>query len=131
MSYRSVEDRGPIAVITHPREAILAAVPAHVVSGPDLIRVHTRSEATVVVVRGRVDDGPWTTLEVDEEVGSWWSAPLDGDRLCKGGHTLEVEVCDEEDGPFETPRLRRGAGRDSPVPCQGRGWSSRGWTSAG
>jgi 3',5'-cyclic-AMP phosphodiesterase len=97
MSYRSVEDRGPIAVITHPREAILAAVPAHVVSGPDLIRVHTRSEATVVVVRGRVDDGPWTTLEVDEEVGSWWSAPLDGDRLCKGGHTLEVEVCDEED----------------------------------
>jgi hypothetical protein len=66
--------------------------------GPDLIRVRTWSDANVSTVRSRVDGGPWITLEVDELVGSCWSAPLHGDRLCKGEHTLEVEVRDEEDG---------------------------------
>jgi hypothetical protein len=48
-------------------------------------------------VRGRVDDQPWITLEVNERAGSCWSAPLHGDRLCKGEHTLAVEVGDEDD----------------------------------
>ena len=97
VAYRSVEDSGPIAMITHPRESILATAPTHVVKGPDQIRVRTWTEATVKAVRSRVDGGPWTTLEVDAIVGSCWSAPLHGDRLSKGVHTLEVEVCDEED----------------------------------
>ena len=98
VAFRSVEDRGPIAMITHPRESILATGPAHVVRGPDQIRVRTWPEDTVTEVRGRVHGGPWVTLEVDELVGSCWSAPLHGDRLCKGEHTLEVEVRDEDDG---------------------------------
>ncbi len=68
-AYRSVEDRGPIAMIIHPREAILAAGPRHIVRGPAQIRVHTWSDATVTPVRGPVDDQPWITLEVDERVG--------------------------------------------------------------
>jgi hypothetical protein len=35
-------------------------------------------------------------LKVDERVDSCWSAPLHGDRLGRGEHTLDVEVCDEE-----------------------------------
>ena len=97
VAYRSVEDRGPIAMITHPRESILATGPAHVVRGPDQMRVRTWSEAEVTTVRSRVDGGPWIALEVDELVGSCWSAPLHVDEPCKGEHTLEVEVCDEED----------------------------------
>jgi hypothetical protein len=92
-----VEDRGPIAMITHPRDSILATGPAHVVKGPDRIRVRTWAEATVRTVRSRVDDGPWIALEVGELDGSCWSAPLHGDRLAEGEHCLEVEACDEED----------------------------------
>src|SRR5262245_16353711 len=69
VAYRSVEDRGPFALITHPREAILATGPAHVVSGPAQIRVCTWSESTVTAVRSRVDGRDWTTVEVDELVG--------------------------------------------------------------
>lgn len=97
VAYRSIEDRGPIALITHPRESILATGPAHVVRGPDQIRVRTWSASGVKTVRSRVDDGPWVTLGVDEAVGSCWFAPLHGDRLGKGEHTLEVEVCDQDD----------------------------------
>lgn len=95
--YRPVGERGPLAMVTHPREAILATGPAHVVRGPDQVRVQTWSEAGVATVRCRVDGGTWTTLEVDETVGSRWSAPLHGDRLSKGEHLLEAEVCDRED----------------------------------
>jgi hypothetical protein len=96
VAYRSVEDRGPIVLITHPRDAILATGPAHVVVGPDRIRVRTWSEAAITTVRSRVDDRAWVTLEVDERVDSCWSAPLLVDRLRKGEHTLAVEVCDDE-----------------------------------
>ena len=68
VAYRSVEDRGPIAMITHPREAILATGPAHVVRGPARIRVRTWSEATVTTVRSRVDSQAWINLEVDQRV---------------------------------------------------------------
>ncbi len=70
---------------------------AILVKGPVLIRVHTWSDDTIGMVRARVDDQPWTTLEVDERVGSCWSAPLHGERLCKGEHTLEVEAGGEDD----------------------------------
>ena len=59
-------------------------------------RVHTWSDDTIGMVRAGVDDQPWTTLEVDERVGSCWSAPLHGERLCKGEHTLEVEAGGED-----------------------------------
>ncbi len=97
VAYRSAGDCDPIALITHPREAILATRPAHVVRGPDQVRVCTWPGSTVATVRGRVDGRTWITLEVDELVGSCWSAPLHVDGLCKGEHTLEVEVCDDED----------------------------------
>ncbi len=97
VTYRPVGESGPIPLVTHPREAILATGPAHIVSGPDQVRVRTWSEAVIATARCRVDDGPWTTLEVAETIGSCWSAPLHGDRLSKGEHTLEVEVRDIED----------------------------------
>jgi hypothetical protein len=96
VAYRPAGECGPFAMITHPRQAILATGPAHVVRGPAQVRVRTWSEATVTTVRSRVDDQYWITLEVDELVGSCWSAPLHVDRLSKGEHTLAVEVCDEE-----------------------------------
>ena len=37
---------------------------------------------------GRIDDGPWVGLESSND--GHWRARLAGDRLTKGGHTLEV-----------------------------------------
>ena len=92
--YRTVEDRGPIVLIAHPRETLLATGPRHVVTGPDQFRVRTWSASPVVEVRGRIDGGPWFPL--DSPGAGEWRAPLPGDRLAKGEHLFEAEAMDRE-----------------------------------
>jgi Icc protein len=93
ITYRSVEDQGPIALITHPHERLLATGPAHVVTGPDAVRLRVWSDTPLTEVSGRLDGGAWEPLHpvgLDEFV-----APLAGERLTKGEHRFEVRVMDE------------------------------------
>jgi len=90
VTYRSVGDPGPLVLITHPRDAMLATGPAHVVRGPDEIRVRVWATGPVAGVRARVDDGPWVDLRPAGPLD--WSGPLPGDRLAKGTHRLTARA---------------------------------------
>lgn len=90
VTYRSVADRGPLVLVTHPREAILATGPAHVVTGPDEVRVRVWSREPVEMVGFRVDGGPWRRLE--PAGNGTWRGRLPGDRLAKGTHRLAVRA---------------------------------------
>jgi predicted phosphodiesterase len=90
VTYRSVEDRGPLVLVTHPREAILATGPAHVVKGIDEVRARVWSREPVEMVGFRIDGGPWVPLEAAGDGG--WRGPLADDRLAKGTHRLAVRA---------------------------------------
>jgi hypothetical protein len=92
VAYRPVEERGPLVLVTHPRDAILATGPAHVVTGADEVRARVWSSAPVSLVGFRVDDAPWSPLE--PLGGGFWRGPLPGDRLAKGVHRLAVRAED-------------------------------------
>ncbi len=91
-TYRSVEDDGPVVLVTHPRGVLFATGPRHVVAGSDWLRVRTWSASPMAAVRGRLNDGRWFPLD-RSDTGDW-SAPLPGDQLAKGEHVFEVEVVD-------------------------------------
>ena len=90
VTYRSVGDRGPLVLVTHPREAILATGPAHAVKGPDEVRVRVWSREPVEVAGYRLDGGPWRRLEPAGDGA--WRGSLPGDRLAKGTHRLAVRA---------------------------------------
>ena len=94
-TFRSVEDQGPIVLVTHPRERLLATAPHHVVSGPDRVRVRVWHPQAIKAVCSRLDDEAW--VELTSEGDGHWSGPLDGDRLTKGEHELKV-VASGDDG---------------------------------
>jgi hypothetical protein len=94
LTYRSAQDGGPVVLITHPREALLATGPAHVITGTDRFRVRTWSPSPVAEAWGRVDDGQ--RFPLDSSATGTWEAPLHGDRLTKGEHYFEVEVVGED-----------------------------------
>ncbi len=103
VKYRSTEDRGPVALITHPRDVLLALTPRHIVSGPDTVRVRVWSASAPASVEARIDDGGWFNLE--PQAGCRWAAALAGDRLRKGEHELEVRAADAE-GQTAADRIR-------------------------
>jgi Icc protein len=90
--YRTMTDTGPLVLITHPRDALLATGSAHVVHGPDCVRARVWSAAALDDVRCRVDDGPWMALEPEGSLD--WVGTLPGDRLTKGSHALTVRAVD-------------------------------------
>ena len=92
LTYRSVEDRGPVALITHPRRLILAMKPAHIVTGPAEARVRGWSAARIIAAEARIDDGAWQAMRENGAMN--WSFPIPGDTLAKGEHTLEVRLTD-------------------------------------
>lgn len=92
VTYRSVDDEGPVALITHPREKLLATGPLHIVSGPDHVSVRTWSAEPVTSTRVRVDDEDW--FDLLPLAPGVWGHPLPGDRLTKGEHALEVQALD-------------------------------------
>ncbi|MGI8889735.1 MAG: metallophosphoesterase family protein [Chthoniobacterales bacterium] len=93
-TYRRMEDRGPVALITHPRRVILATKPAHIITGPGECRVRGWSLAEVKSAQGRIDEGDWNDLRKTGDMT--WSCPIPGDTLGKGEHSLEVRLTDDQ-----------------------------------
>ena len=93
LTYRSIEDHGPVVLVTHPRDALLATGPQHVIAGPDQIRVQTWSSSETSHARVMIDGGDWFPLHSSDKCE--WQTSLPGDRLTKGEHTLAVELFDE------------------------------------
>lgn len=94
-TYRSVEDRGPVALITHPRQLILATKPAHIVTGPGECRIRGWSRAEIKSAQGRIDEGDWNDLRKTGDMT--WTCLIPGDTLGKGEHSLEVRLMDDQD----------------------------------
>ena len=95
MTYRTIEDRGPVALITHPRRVIFATKAAHIITGPAECRVRGWSVVPIPSARARIDEGAWSEMRKTGEMA--WSFPIPGDRLAKGEHTLEVRLTDENE----------------------------------
>ena len=116
VTYRSVEDRGPVVLVTHPRQRLLATGPRHIVSGPDRVEVRAWSESRVWAVRYRIDEGPWAGLESAGDRN--WSGLLAGDRLDKGEHILEVVAvaADDSEGYQRVIFMVDSTGRYTAVP---------------
>ncbi|HWG47622.1 MAG TPA: metallophosphoesterase [Gemmataceae bacterium] len=91
--YRTVDEKGPIVLITHPRDRLLAIGPEHVVRGTDRCGVRIWTDQPLRMVRGRFDEGPW--FELTQESAERWSCLLPGNQLAKGAHNFEVEAIDE------------------------------------
>lgn len=95
VTYRTQEHRGPVILITHPRERLLATSPRHIVTAQDQVTVRTWSESLVLAVRYRIDGGTWVDLSCGSD--GHWSGPLPGDKLNKGEHVLEaVAIADDK-----------------------------------
>ncbi|HEV8060016.1 MAG TPA: metallophosphoesterase [Gemmataceae bacterium] len=117
--YRTIEDAGPVVLITHPRETLLATGRQHIVSQREYVSVHTWSIESVASVRGRVDDGVWFDLLplAPNCCNRWWHR-LAGDELTKGEHALEVEAVDAQGrkGGQRLGFMADNTGRYTPVP---------------
>jgi len=94
LTYRSAEDTGPVALITHPRRVILATGPAHIITGPAEGFVRGWSSSPIVSAQYRIDSAPWSDLMQTDTL--LWSFPVAGDTLSKGEHTVEVSLVDEQ-----------------------------------
>jgi Icc protein len=116
MTFRSVEDHGPLVMVTHPRERLLSTGPGHVVRGHDRVIVRAWPAPAVAAVRYRIDEEAWAELEPADE--GHWSAPLSGDRLAKGEHVLEVVAVghDAAEGFQRVGFMVDPTGRYTPVP---------------
>lgn len=93
VTYRSVDDRGPIALITHPRDLLMATGPQHIVSGTDEFRMRVWCLNTISSVVGRIDGEDRFPLE--PSTSSDWRCPLPEAWFPKGAHQLEVEATDD------------------------------------
>ena len=92
VAYRTIEDTGPLLLITHPREKILATGPRHVISCDDEIRARAWSLAPLRTGEARIDGGAWFVLSGSSP--GFFFHPLESARLTKGEHALEVRVTD-------------------------------------
>ncbi|MFL6216840.1 MAG: metallophosphoesterase family protein [Blastocatellia bacterium] len=95
MTYRTIEDSGPVVLITHPRRIILATRAAHIVTGPTDCQVRGWSAVPITSARARIDEGAWS--EMRKIGGMTWNFPIPGDTLAKGEHTLEVRLTDQNE----------------------------------
>lgn len=91
-TFRSVNDRGPLVLVTHPRDALLCTGPAHVVRGPAEVRARVWSAEPLARVVARVGHEPPVPLTPAGPLD--WVCPLPGDRLGKGLRQLAVRATD-------------------------------------
>ncbi len=116
MTYRTCEDRGPVALITRPRRLIMATRAAHIVTGPAECRARAWSAVPIKSAQARIDEGAWREMRRTAEMS--WSFNIPGDTLAKGEHRLEVRLTDEN-GDVGTDRLTFAcdlSGRYNPYP---------------
>lgn len=124
LTYRTTDEKGPIALITHPRDVMLALTPAHIVRGEDYCEVRVWMEEgepsggkpAPLAVTGRIDGGEEFALRhfADDR----FRAPLPGHALAKGEHDLEVTLTDDA-GQVASNRIRffvDRSGRYTPFP---------------
>jgi 3',5'-cyclic-AMP phosphodiesterase len=116
VTYRSVDERGPLLLVTHPRERLLATGPRHIVSGSDRVVARVWSGSRVLSVRYCIDGGAWAGLDLTDD--SHWQGRLPVDRLAKGVHSLEVVAvtADGTEGSQRTEFMVDPTGRYTPVP---------------
>ena len=116
VTYRAVEDCGPVILITHPRDRILATSPRHIVKHAERVVVRTWSDVRVNLVRFRVDDCEYNELEPRGE--GVWCGTLECGLLAKGEHHLEA-VAVTQSGAEVSQRIEfmvDPTGRYTPVP---------------
>jgi hypothetical protein len=116
VTYRPAQEDGPLVLITHPREKLLATEPRHVVSGPTPCLVRTWARGSLADVWGCLDGGE--SFRFEPLGPGLWGHPLPGDRLPKREHDLEVTACDEEGrtGSHRIAFMVDPTGRYTPVP---------------
>ena len=116
LTYRSVEARGPVVLITHPRKLILATKPAHIVASPVEARIRAWSAAPITSAKARIGEGPWIDLTPTGDLS--WSLRIPGDTLPKGEHILEVRLTDanKAEGADRITFLCDRSGRYNPFP---------------
>ena len=116
LTYRSMGDRGPLTLITHPRRLILATTAAHIVTGPTECRVRGWSGVPIASAEMRIDDGNWTAMRPTREMT--WSGAIRGDKLAKGEHRVEVRLVDRDgaEGDDALTFLCDLSGRFNPYP---------------
>ena len=90
VTYRTVDDEGPVVLITHPRELPLATEARHIILGDDELRVRVWPNASVAQVTGYLDEGPRFNLLPGTD--GYWAAPLDCTGRPKGEHSIRVEA---------------------------------------
>jgi 3',5'-cyclic-AMP phosphodiesterase len=114
--YRSVEDRGPVVLVTHPRERLLATGPRHIIRSSDRVEVRIWSASPVLSVKYRIDGGAWSALEPLGD--GHWSGPLPANRLAKGEHILEAvaSAADDSEGSHRVGFMVDPTGRYTAVP---------------
>lgn len=114
VKYRSVEDRGPFVMITHPRDGLLALGGTHIVKGPDRVRARVWSADPVGGMECRVDGGTWCPLQ--PAGGQDWEGELRGGELGKGEHLLEVRVAGQPEAGDSLRFLVDRTGRHTAFP---------------
>ena len=116
LTYRSMDQTGPVVLITHPRRSILATTPAHIVPGPTEARIRAWSKTNFISAKGRIDDGDWRYLQDRGDME--WTILIPGDTLAKGEHTLEVKMTnlDNEEGTDRITFACDLSGRYNPYP---------------
>lgn len=116
VTYRSVKDTGPLVLITHPRDLLLATGPDHIVSADDLAVVRVWGRSPVIEMRGRIDADDWQLLK--RVAISEWIRPLSPNSLPKGRHVLEVAAVDADGKRAQNAItfLIDPSGRYTPVP---------------
>lgn len=116
VKHRAVTDVGPLALITHPRDLLLATGHEHIVSAADEVRVRVWSELPVVALEGRFDREAWFPLCQTSSLD--WRGKLSIERLAKGRHRLTVRARDKS-GAAGTDRITflfDASGRYTPLP---------------
>jgi predicted phosphodiesterase len=93
VTYRTRDDSGPVALVTHPRDVLLALGSPHIVRGEDYCEVRVWAESPVRSVTARIDDAE--AVPMQPTPGGRWRAPLPGSRLAKGEHEVEVQATDD------------------------------------
>ncbi len=115
--HRVVGETSALAIITHPREKLVATASSHIVHGPDEVRVRIWSHAPIQTVRYRLAGNAECDLILGPE--NVWSAPLLVEELSKGEHRLDVTVVGKDGEIIAADTIRfmfDPTGRYTPIP---------------